>query len=100
MEMDLVKTKLMNISRQRSPLQSVTDQKQLENVKYFNYLGSMITNGARCARGTKSRIVMAQAAFNRKKGILNCKLDFNLRKKLVKYNIWSIALYGAETWTP
>jgi hypothetical protein len=26
-------------------------------------------------------------------------LDLNLRKKLVKCYIWSIALYGAETWT-
>jgi hypothetical protein len=27
------------------------------------------------------------------------KLDLNLRKKLVKCYIWSIALYGAESWT-
>jgi hypothetical protein len=26
-------------------------------------------------------------------------LDLKLRKKLVKYYIWNIALYGAETWT-
>jgi hypothetical protein len=26
-------------------------------------------------------------------------LDFELRKKLVKCCVWSIALYGAETWT-
>jgi hypothetical protein len=26
-------------------------------------------------------------------------LDLNLRKKLVKAYIWSIALCGAETWT-
>jgi hypothetical protein len=26
-------------------------------------------------------------------------LDLNLRKKLVKYYMWSIALCGAETWT-
>jgi hypothetical protein len=26
-------------------------------------------------------------------------MDPNLRKKLVKCYIWSIALYGAETWT-
>jgi len=26
-------------------------------------------------------------------------LDLKLRKKLVKCYIWSIALYGAETWT-
>ena len=27
------------------------------------------------------------------------KFDLNLRKKLVKFYIWSIALCGAETWT-
>jgi len=27
-------------------------------------------------------------------------LDLELRKKLVKCYIWSIALYGAENWTP
>ena len=26
-------------------------------------------------------------------------LDLNLRKKLIKCYIWSMALYGAETWT-
>jgi hypothetical protein len=26
-------------------------------------------------------------------------LDLELRKKLVKCYVWSIALYGAETWT-
>ena len=27
------------------------------------------------------------------------KLDLNLRKKLVKCYVWSMALYGAQTWT-
>jgi hypothetical protein len=75
------------------------DQKQLENVEYFNYLGSMTTNDARCTREIKSRIAMAKAAFNKKKDLFTSKLDLNLRKKLVKCYIWSIALYGAETWT-
>jgi hypothetical protein len=59
----------------------------------------MITNDARCAREIKSRIAIAKAAFNRKKTLFTSKLDLNLRKKLVKCNIWSIALCGAETWT-
>jgi hypothetical protein len=75
------------------------DQKQLKNVEYFSYLGSMITNDARCTREIKSRISMAKAAFNKKKNLFTSKLDLNLRKKLVKCYIWSIALYGAETWT-
>jgi hypothetical protein len=39
---------------------------------------------------------MAEAVFN-KKTLLASTLDFELRKKLVKCYIWSIALYGAET---
>ena len=42
---------------------------------------------------------MAKAAFNKKKALFTSKLDLNLRKKLVKCYIWSMALYGAETWT-
>ena len=42
---------------------------------------------------------MAKAAFNKKKAPFTSTLDLNLKKKLVKCYIWSIALYGAETWT-
>jgi hypothetical protein len=97
MEMNVGKTKVMRISRQPSPMKIMIDQKQLENVEYFNYLGRMITNDARCTREIKARIAMAKAAFN-KKNLFTSKLDLNLRKKLVKCYIWSIALYGAETW--
>ena len=47
-----------------------------------------------------SRIAMAKSAFNNKRALLTSTLDLKLRKKLVKFYIWSIALYGAETWTP
>jgi hypothetical protein len=42
---------------------------------------------------------MAKTAFNKKKNLFTSKLELNLRKKLVMCYIWSIALYGAETWT-
>ena len=41
---------------------------------------------------------MAKAAFNRKRALFTSTLDLELRKKLVKCYIWSIAIYGAETW--
>ena len=74
------------------------DQKQLENVECFKYLGSMLTNDGRCTCEIKSRTAMAKSAFN-KKNLFTSTLDLNLRKKLVKCYIWSTALYGAETWT-
>ena len=73
--------------------------KQLENVGCFKYLGSILTNDGRCTCEIKSRIVIAKAAFNKKKTLLTSKLDLKLRKKLVKCYIWRMALYGAETWT-
>jgi hypothetical protein len=75
------------------------DQKQVENVEYFNYLGSMITSDARCTCEIKSRIAIAKTAVNKKKHFFTSKLELNLRKKLVKCYIWNIALYDAETWT-
>jgi hypothetical protein len=73
------------------------DQKQPENVEYFSCLGRMITNDARCTREIKWRIVMGKAAFNKKTFFFASKLDLHLRKKLVKWYVWSITLYGAET---
>jgi hypothetical protein len=36
---------------------------------------------------------MAKAAFNKTKKLFTSKVDLNLRKKLVKCYIWSVALY-------
>ena len=47
----------------------------------------------------KCTIALAKAAFNKKKNLFTSKLDLNLRKKLVKCYVWSMALYGAETGT-
>jgi hypothetical protein len=78
----------------------MVDQKQLENLEYFNYLGSVITKDARYTCEIKSRIVLVETAFKKKKTLVTSKLDLNLRgKKTVKCYIWSTALYGAETWT-
>ena len=70
----------------------MTDQKQLENVEYFNYLDSMIISDARCTREIKSRIVMTKAAFNNTKALFTSKMDLNLRKKLVNCYIWITVL--------
>jgi hypothetical protein len=75
------------------------DQKQLENVESFKYLGSILTNDGRRACEITCRIAMAKVAFNKKRTLFTSTLDLELRKKRVKYYIWSIALYGAgEGW--
>ena len=64
------KTKVMRISRQPSPVTIMIGQKQLENVECYKYLGSMLTYYGRCTLEIKSRIVMAKAAFSKKKNLL------------------------------
>ena len=89
----------MRISRQPFPVKitRTIDQKQLENVESFKYLGSILTNDGSCTCEIKYRIAMAKAAFNKKRTHFTSTLDLELRKKLVKCYVWSIALYGAET---
>jgi hypothetical protein len=43
-------------------------------------------------------IAMAKAAFNKKRILFTSTLDLELRKKLVKCYVWSVALYGVENW--
>jgi hypothetical protein len=75
------------------------DQKQLENVESFKYFGSILTNDGRCTCEIKCSIAMAKATFNKKRTLFTSTLNLELRKKLVKCHVWSMALYGAETWT-
>jgi hypothetical protein len=79
-------------------MQIITDQKQQENVEYFTYLGSIITNAARCTRNITSRIVMAKAALNRKKTPFTSNLK-QTKEKIEKRYISSLAVHGPETWT-
>jgi hypothetical protein len=82
------------ISRQPTPVTIKIDQRKLENVKCFRYLGSMLTDDGRCACEIKSRIAMAKAAFNKEKNLFTSKLDLNLRKKFVKCYICMVLKLG------
>jgi hypothetical protein len=93
------KNKINETSGQPSPVKIMINQKQLENVDSFKYLGTKLTNDGRCTCEIKYRIAMAKAAFNKKRALFASALDWELRKKLVKCYFWSIALFGAETGT-
>jgi len=52
--------------------------KQLDNVECFKYLVSVLTNDGRCTCEIKSRIAIANTAFNKKKTLFTSTLDINL----------------------
>jgi len=68
-------------------------------VESFKDLGSILKKDGRCTYDIKCRTAMANAAFKKKRALFTSALDLEMRKKLVNCYIWSIALYGAETWT-
>ena len=88
----------MKISRQPFPVKIIVDQKKNKRRWNLKYLGSILTNDGRCTCEIKCRIAMAKAAINKKATLFTSILDLELRKKLVNFYNWSIALQGAETW--
>jgi hypothetical protein len=89
MEMNVGKTKVTRISRQPSPVHILTNQKQIKNVKYFKYLGNMVTNYAICTHEINCRIANAKAALN-KITLFTSRLNLILRDKLVQCYIWNL----------
>ena len=67
----------MRISRQTFPVKIMIDLKQLENVKSFKYLGSILINDGRCTCEIKCRIAMAKAAFNKKRALFTANWTRN-----------------------
>jgi hypothetical protein len=86
MDINVEKNKVMGISKEPSSVQIMIENKQPENVKYFNYLRSNVANDARCTRKMKYRIPVPKS-IQEKENSFTSKLGLNLRKKLVKCSI-------------
>jgi hypothetical protein len=105
MEMNVEKIKVMRISRKPFLVKIMIDQKQLENVDSFKYLGSNLTNDGRCTCEIACRIAMAKATFNKKRALFTSTLDLELRMKLVNLEhsfiwCWNVDASGRRSKTP
>lgn len=60
----------------------------------------VITHDNRTSIDIKKRIILAKQAFMKKYSLLTSKhFQLETRKRFIKTFIWSILLYGCETWT-
>ena len=74
--------------------------REIEQVSQFKYLGSIITSDGRSDKDIRTRIGMAKSAFMEMKQILTSKkISKETRLRILKCYVWSVLLYGAETWT-
>ena len=99
MKININKTKTMVIRRKPKKIDILNEDEFVEQVDNFIYLGCNISSNMNCYQEVKQRIAMAKEAFNRKRSIFCGPLEKELRKRLEKCFVWSVVLYGAETWT-
>ena len=102
MKINKNKTKVLVSTKKEQTRQECIkiNQENLEGVKEFRYPGSKITWDGRSKKEMKSKIAQAKMGFNSKQNLL-CSPSISLenRKMLLKTYVWSIAMYGRETWT-
>ena len=96
MKINVKKRKTMAIANTNKEIKLQIDNIPVEQVKFFNYLGQVITEDARCEKEIRKRIAMAKQKFKDMYTKKTLKLD--LRKRILKAYVWTVALYGAETW--
>jgi HJR/Mrr/RecB family endonuclease len=99
MKINVKKTKVMLVSKEAGKkMKIVIDGKEVEQVDRFKYLGSMLTEDGKSMTDIKVRVAMAKEAFGKRSELLVRKMSKKVKKRIVKCLVWSIALYGCETW--
>ncbi len=98
MSLNAKKTKVMAISRNRvNRVKIKINGCQLEQVKQYQYLGSLITEDGRCLEEIRRRINIAKSAFWDNKEVMRRNVDIKLKLRLLKCYVFSIVSYGSET---
>ena len=93
------KTKVM-VTDKKEKIQCVikVGNKELAQVKEYKYLGSWITDNAKCEEVNR-RIGKAKADFWKFKEFLRRDIHLKLKLRILKIYTFSVAGYGSEAWT-
>ena len=74
--------------------------KTIKQVDRFKYLGSLVGCDADSTPEINTRLAIARDATSQLIGLWKAKaISLKLKKQLVRSLVWSIALYGSESWT-
>ena len=93
------KTKIMVVDRERKSDEFVIDGQQIEEVKQFEYLGSMINNSGDSTTEIKRRLAIARTTVQGMSSIWKSRgLSIDLKVRLLRATVFSIATYGCESW--
>lgn len=99
MRINIGKTKVMKIGKEEGQINVALEGIQLEQVKSFKYLGAIVNSEGSTREEIRKRIGMAKLAYTKMKGLLTAKrIPRPLRVRFAKCYVWSVLLYGCETW--
>ena len=101
LKVNFSKTKVMVVRKGEEQMDTriAIDSNNLEQVKSFSHLGSILTEEGRCDKEIKTRISIAKDSFNKIVNLVtNQNIAVALRKRFVKAYAWSTFLYGCEAW--
>ena len=71
-----------------------------DQVNCFKYLGSMVGMDADSTPEIRTRLAVARNITSQLLGLWKAKeISLQLKKQLVRSLVWSVALYGSESWT-
>ena len=97
------KTKLQIITRNPEDFRNAKltyNNEDIERVKKFNYLGTWLCEDWSSDVEIKCRIEKARASFMKFKNVFtNPDFNLDLRLRFAKCYVWSVLLYGMESWT-
>lgn len=99
MRINIKKTKVMKIGREQRRVHIEIEGKELEQVRHFKYLGSLLAEDGYCETEIRARVAMAKETFKLHNSLFTASLELQLKKRLMKCFVWSVFLYGSETWT-
>lgn len=100
MKINQRKTKILICSKQQIYANITLDGIMLETVQSFSYLGSKISSDGKSRTDIVCRIAQAKQAYYKKRNLFTSnRISLDTRKSLIQIFVWSLALYGAETWT-
>ena len=102
LKINIGKTEVMGVTKRKEQLRVNVniDGQAVKQVRSFRYLGALVDEDGRCDAEIRSRIGMAKANFGEMRRILtDLNLGIGIRIRTLKCYIWSVMLYGCETWT-
>jgi len=85
MKINTKKTKIMRMSTVEGRTMKITvNEQNLERVKQFCYLRSLVTEDCRSCHDARRRIALGKEAFNKKSDLMRGSLSLHLKKRMVK----------------